>query len=190
MCVYCGSQIGANPEFRRAAEELGRAFAQQQIGLVYGGGSIGLMGVLADAVLQQGGHVTGVIPEFLSKKEVRHDELSELIVVPDMHTRKARMAALADAFLALPGGYGTFEELFEVITWSQLGLHRKPIGLLNTASFFDPLLQMLTAATTTGFIRSPYSSLLQVADSPGSLLDDLLRRLPHDHSDSPDPSLL
>src|SRR6185295_2514744 len=137
ICVFAGSNNGARAEYLAAAQELGRALAQRHVGLVYGGARLGLMGALADAVLAARGHVTGVIPEALVAKEVAHDGLSDLRVVGSMHERKALMAGLADGFIALPGGWGTLEEFFEVLTWAQLGLHRKPCGLLNAGGFFD-----------------------------------------------------
>ena len=142
-------------------------------GLVYGGGRVGLMGVLADAVLAAGGEVIGVIPEMLATKELQHEGATQMHVVPSMHARKALMAESADAFVALPGGYGTFEELLEVITWAQLGIHRKPIGLLDTLGFFDPLVQMIEHAIAAGFIKREQRDLILVDRDPATLLDRL-----------------
>ncbi|MBS98842.1 MAG: TIGR00730 family Rossman fold protein [Oceanospirillaceae bacterium] len=174
ICVFCGSSQGTDPAFTEAARQMGQALAQQEIGLVYGGGSIGLMGTLADAALEAGGEVTGIIPEALSSAEVAHGQLSALQVVPDMHIRKARMASLADGFIALPGGIGTFEELFEVWTWAQLGYHSKPIALLNVAGFYDPLLEFLNHTLNQGFIRPGCRDLLQVHTEIETLLAQLL----------------
>src|SRR5499426_3609877 len=171
VCVFCGSQAGTNGLYRQAATDMGRLLALRGYGLVYGGGHVGLMGVIADAVLASGGQVIGVIPDSLVARELAHTGLTELEVVPSMHARKARMAELADAFIALPGGYGTFEELFEVITWAQLGLHRKPIALLNVGGYFDALKALVEHAITEGFIRSEHRDLLTIADDPGMLLD-------------------
>ena len=153
LCVFCGSRPGTAPVYRQQAEVVGRELATREIRLVFGGGSVGLMGAVCDAVLAAGGQVTGVLPEFLATRELRHFGVSDMRVVHDMHARKALMAELSDAFLALPGGYGTFEELFEIITWAQLGLHGCPIGLLNTSHFFDPLVAMIDRAVEEGFIR-------------------------------------
>jgi uncharacterized protein (TIGR00730 family) len=173
LCVYCGSRIGNRDEYRLAAESFGRLLADRKIELVYGGGSVGMMGAIADAVLSAGGHVVGVIPELLAVKELMHPGVPDMRLVPDMHARKALMAELSDAFVALPGGFGTFEELFETITWSQLGIHAKPIGLLNTAGYFDDLLRFLDRSFDDGFIRPKYRGLYHVADSPAELLDRL-----------------
>jgi len=173
ICVFCGSQVGTNSLYQQAATDLGRLLAQHGYGLVYGGGHVGLMGVIADAVLASGGEVIGVIPESMVARELAHTGVTHLHVVPGMHERKARMAALADAFIALPGGYGTFEELFEVITWAQLGLHRKPIGLLNVAGYFNALKALVEHAITEGFIKSEHQRLLSIADDPATLLDTL-----------------
>ncbi|MEX0725874.1 MAG: TIGR00730 family Rossman fold protein, partial [Planctomycetaceae bacterium] len=153
ICIYCGSQIGKDNVYRNAARELGTLMARKNYGLVYGGGSIGLMGVVADALLANHGEVIGVIPDALATKELIHPGVADMRVVRTMHDRKALMAELADAFIALPGGYGTFEELFEAITWNQLGLHRKTIGLLNITGYFDPLIRMIDHAVQEGFIK-------------------------------------
>ena len=173
ICVFCGSQAGTNGLYRQTATAMGQLLARRGYGLVYGGGHVGLMGIIADAVLASGGEVIGVIPESMVVRELAHTGVTRLDVVPGMHERKARMAALADAFIALPGGYGTFEELFEVITWAQIGLHRKPIGLLNVAGYFDALKALVDHAITEGFIRSEHRHLLSIADAPATLLDTL-----------------
>jgi len=170
IAVYCGSNSGAHPAYAAAAEVLGALLARERIELVYGGGMVGLMGVVADAVLKHGGHVIGVIPEKLVIKEVVHEKLPDLRVVKNMHERKALMAELADGFIALPGGYGTFEEFFEVLAWGQLGWHRKPFGLLNTNGFYQPLLNFLDHTQTEGFIRAQHRQLVLVEDSAESLL--------------------
>jgi uncharacterized protein (TIGR00730 family) len=171
ICVFSGSSLGYRGEYRQAAERFGRCLAASGRRLVYGGGAIGLMGVMADAVLAAGGLVIGVIPEFLSLKEVRHDGLTELHVVASMHTRKALMAEQSDAFVALPGGLGTFDELCEILTWSQLGLHGKPVGLLNVLGYFDPLLAQIDRAIADGFCRSEHRELFVVDTDPVRLLD-------------------
>lgn len=173
LCVFSGSTLGAREVYAAATRALGAALAARAVGLVYGGGSVGLMGVLADAVLARGGDVIGVIPRALATKEVAHQGLVDLRVVPSMHERKALMAELADGFVALPGGFGTFDELFEVITWAQLGLHAKPIGVLNVEGYFDALLDLVERAIAEGFVLPQYRALLVAADEP----EDLLARL-------------
>src|SRR5262249_34968398 len=173
ICVFCGSQAGTNGLYRQAATDMGRLLAGRGYRLGYGGGHVGIRGVIADAVLASGGEVIGVIPESMVARELAHTGVTRLDVVAGMHERKARMAALAHAFIALPGGYGTFEELFEVITWAQIGLHRKPIGLLNVAGYFDALKALVAQAITEGFIRSEHQRLLTIADAPTTLLDTL-----------------
>ena len=153
ICVYCGSGFGSNPAFVEAAAALGRAMAEQGIGLVYGGGNVGLMGTVARSVLDHGGHVTGIIPDFLKSREKMLDDVQETIVVSDMHTRKRLMFEKADAFVALPGGIGTLEELVEQLTWAQLGRHTKPILMLSTDGFWKPLLVLLAHMREQGFIR-------------------------------------
>jgi len=175
LCVFCGSSTGRRPVYREAANRLGELLAARGVGLVFGGGHIGLMGVLADAVLRGGGEVIGVIPQALVDKELAHGGLTELRVVATMHQRKALIADLADGFVALPGGYGTADELFEVLTWAQLGLHAKPIGLLNVAGFFDPLLAWVDHCVAEGFIRSEHRALLQVSSDAEELLGMLDR---------------
>jgi len=153
VTVYCGSSIGSRSSYRRSAEDLGRTLAEKQLELVYGGGKVGLMGVLAESCLRAGGRVTGVIPKFLVRKEIAHGGLSELHVVESMHARKKLMAELGDGFVALPGGVGTFEEWFEALTWAQLGHHSKPCALLNVEHYFDPLMAMLQQGCEERFIR-------------------------------------
>jgi uncharacterized protein (TIGR00730 family) len=171
VCVFAGSRLGSQLEYRGVAEELGRVLSARQIGLVYGGARVGLMGVVADAVLASGGQVTGVIPAALVAKEVAHNGLADLRVVGSMHERKATMADLAEAFIALPGGWGTLEEFFEILTWGQLGLHQKPCGLLNARGYFDGLLSFVEHSIDEGFVRREYRSMISVTDSPGDLLD-------------------
>jgi uncharacterized protein (TIGR00730 family) len=178
IAVYCGANQGVRPEYAAAARALGTLLAREKIGLVYGGGMIGLMGIVADAALQHGGHVIGVIPEKLVIKEVVHEKLPDLRVVKTMHERKALMAELADGFIALPGGYGTFEEFFEVLAWSQLGWLRKPFGLLNVAGFYRGILDFFDHAVREGFLRAPHRDLVLVESDP----ETLLRRLKHYHS--------
>ena len=170
LCLFCGSNRGGRPEYAEAARQLGTAFAARGLTLVYGAGKIGLMGVAADAALAAGGRVVGVIPEFLQAKEVAHHGLDEIHITQTMHERKAMMAERADGFIALPGGLGTFDELFEILTWGQLSVHSKPVGLLNVAGFFDPLLAMVRHAVQEGFMREENLSLFVVADN----IDDLL----------------
>ena len=171
LCVFCGSSKGSREVYADQARRLGEALAARGLGLVYGGGHIGLMGVLADALLQAGGEVIGVIPQALVDKELAHGGLTELRVVTTMHQRKALMADLADGFLALPGGFGTADEFFEVLTWAQLGLHDRPVGLLNVAGFFDPLLAWLDHTVAEGFIKPVHRRLLLEAQEPELLLD-------------------
>lgn len=170
ICVFCGSSTGADPVYERSARELGRMLAGADIELVYGGGSVGLMGVLADAVLSAGGRVTGVIPRALQAREVGHAGLGRLEVVETMHERKARMAELSDGFIALPGGIGTMEELFEVWTWGQLGIHGKPCGLLNVAGYYDRLIEFLDHAVAEAFLRERYRAMLLVESDAATLL--------------------
>jgi len=173
VCVYCGSSPGNRPEYAEGARLLGRALAERGLALVYGGGKVGLMGTVADAVLEHGGTVVGIIPEALMQKEVGHRGLTELHVVRNMHERKQMMADRADAFIAMPGGVGTFEELFETFTWLQLGYHDKPVGLLNVGGFYDGMLGFLGHAVQEGFLKQVHADLLHVADLPGTLLDQL-----------------
>ncbi|WP_409183218.1 TIGR00730 family Rossman fold protein [Amycolatopsis sp. VS8301801F10] len=175
ICVFCGSARGFSPEYAEAAAGVGKLLAQRGIGLVYGGASVGTMGVVADAALAAGGEVFGVIPEVLSDVEIAHGGLTELHVVPDMHQRKAKMAALSDAFVALPGGVGTLEELFEVWTWAQLGIHRKPIGLLDVAGYYSPLVEFADQMLEKGFLRPETRQLISVASDAEKLIDLMAR---------------
>ncbi len=178
VCVFCGSNTGFSPVYRQAAERLAREMVARGIGLVFGGGCVGLMGVVADAVLSAGGHAIGVIPEALVAREVAHRGLPDLRIVASMHERKALMAELSDAFVALPGGFGTFEEFCEVVTWTQLGLHRKRCGLLNVEGFYDPLLALVERAIAEGFIRPDNRSILLADEDAARLLDRLAEPLP------------
>ncbi|MCO7570391.1 TIGR00730 family Rossman fold protein [Pseudomonas chlororaphis] len=173
VCVFCGASTGTNPLYRDAAQALGRAIAERKLTLVYGGGAVGLMGIVADAALAAGGEVIGIIPQSLKDKEIGHNGLTRLEVVDGMHARKARMAELSDAFIALPGGLGTLEELFEVWTWGQLGYHHKPLGLLEVSGFYEKLSGFLDHIVGEGFVRAPHRDMLQISDSPASLLDAL-----------------
>ena len=175
VCVYCGSSSGANPIHREAAESLGAVLAARGIGLVYGGGNVGLMGILADAALRAGGEVIGVIPTALMDKELGHGGVTKLHVTASMHERKQLMADLSDGFIALPGGIGTLEELFETFTWLQLGFHAKPVGLLNVARFFDHLLTFLGHATDEHFLRPAHLESLLVETDAASLLARMAR---------------
>lgn len=170
ICVFCGSRPGVRPAYRAAAEAVGALFAERGTELVYGGGNVGLMGIVADACLAAGGRVVGVIPRALLEWEVGHEGLTRLEVVDSMHTRKARMAELADAFIALPGGLGTFEELFEILTWAQLGFHSKPVGLLNVEAYYQPLVQMMERGVAEGFMKAENRGLLLVEDNVNALL--------------------
>lgn len=171
ICVFTGSRHGANREYAQAAKQLGRELIAHGYGLVYGGGNVGLMTVIADSVLELKGHVTGVIPNSLVSKEVAHFGLSDLRMVDSMHERKALMAELSDGFIAMPGGIGTMEEFFEVLSWAQLGLHEKPCGLLNVAGYYDPLIQFLDHAVEQDFIKPKHRALMVVESDPGRLLD-------------------
>lgn len=170
LCVYCGTNEGSSPAYLAAATELGTAMAARGIGLVYGGGRLGLMGAVADAVMAGGGHVTGVIPQSLVRAELAHPGLSSLEVADSMHTRKARMAELADGFIALPGGFGTFEELLEVLTWNQLGFIRKPVVLFDVEGFYEPLVAMFATAVAGGFVRAEHARLAQRAPTVDEVL--------------------
>jgi uncharacterized protein (TIGR00730 family) len=178
LCVFCGSSAGSQTIYADAARRLGEALAERGLGLVFGGGHIGLMGILADSVLGSGGSVIGVIPQALVEKELAHDRLTELHIVTTMHQRKALMADLADGFAALPGAFGTADELFEILTWAQLGLHAKPIGLLNVGGYFDALCAWLDHAVREGFLRAAHRGLLLEAEQPGQLLDLLAQYRP------------
>ena len=174
VCVFCGSKHGVRPAYREAARAMGEALVAAGIDLVYGGGKVGLMGVVADAVLDAGGQVIGVIPEAMSDREIAHYGLTDLHIVDTMHERKALMYNLSDGFVALPGGLGTLEELFEITTWSQLGLHAKPTGLLDVAGYYAPLVGFLDQLVTEGFVSSRHRRLLRVATEPAALLDQLV----------------
>jgi uncharacterized protein (TIGR00730 family) len=178
VCVFCGSAHGANAAYTAAARELGGELARRGLGLVYGGGRVGLMGEIATAALAAGGSVVGVIPHALAYKEIALAECSELIVVDTMHARKALMADRADAFVALPGGFGTCDELFEILTWGQLGIHRKPIGLLNVNGFFTPLLGWLDHVVAEGLLKPKHRELLLVADTAPELLTRMAAWIP------------
>ena len=171
VCVFCGSRVGDNPAYALAASRLGTLLASKNIQLVYGAGNIGLMGLVADACLAANGKVVGVIPTKLVEKEVAHKGLTELIVVESMHERKALMATKSDAFVALPGGFGTCDELFEILTWAQLGIHHKPIGILNTDGFFNPLLAWIDQMIDQGFVKQRFKELLLVAEKPDELME-------------------
>ena len=173
VCVFCGSSPGLRPEYLESARLLGQALAERGVGLVYGGARVGLMGAVADAVLRAGGDVIGVIPRALWEREVAHTGLADLRVVGSMHERKAMMSELADAFVALPGGIGTLEELFEVWTWAQLGLHRKPVALLDVAGYYRPLARFLDGAVQERFVREQHRAMLLMEDSAPALLDRL-----------------
>lgn len=173
ICVFCGASTGTDPVYREAAAAMGRTLAEQGITLVYGGGAVGLMGVVADAALAAGGEVIGIIPQSLKDAEIGHPGLTRLEIVDGMHARKARMAELADAFIAMPGGLGTLEELFEVWTWGQLGYHAKPMGLLDTNHFYAKLSHFLDHLVAEAFVRLQYREMLQRGDTPDALLERL-----------------
>lgn len=171
ICVFCGSRTGSDPAYENAARDLGRMMAERGIRLVYGGGHVGLMGVVADAVLDAGGQVTGVIPDFLKRREVGREDLTELVVTDSMHSRKQRMFELADAFVALPGGLGTLDETIEVATWKQLGLHAKPIVILDAAGYWGALSALLAAVVKGGFAYGDIQTLWSVVDAPEQVFD-------------------
>jgi uncharacterized protein (TIGR00730 family) len=171
ICVFCGSNVGTRPAYVDAARLLAAELVERRLGLVYGGGQIGLMGTIADAALAHGGEVIGVIPGPLASRELAHPGLSEMRIVASMHERKATMASLVDGFIALPGGLGTLEETLEILTWAQLGIHRKPVGLLNVEGYYDGLLRFLSHAVREEFVRPEYFALLLFGDTPGELLD-------------------
>jgi uncharacterized protein (TIGR00730 family) len=178
ICVFCGSRAGSDPRYREAAAELGRLLASEGIGVVFGGGSIGLMGVLAGAALAADGDVIGVIPHALAARELAHKQVADMRVVSSMHARKALMAELSEAFVALPGGLGTFEELLEIATWGQLGIHHKQVGILNVAGYYDPLIALLDHAVNEGFVSEENRRLVVVAEAPGALLETLRAHRP------------
>ena len=173
IAVFCGSSMGNLPEFEVAGRKVGQMLGKKNIRLVYGGAQVGLMGVVADATLAAGGEVTGVLPGFLGSKEIAHGNLSSLIMVDSMHERKQKMSELSDGVITLPGGFGTMEELFELITWAQLGLHTKPIGLLNTAGFYDALIQQLDNMVHYGFLKPLNRDMLLISGDPEELLDQM-----------------
>jgi uncharacterized protein (TIGR00730 family) len=175
ICVFCGSSANARPIYRVAAEGFARFLVSRGIAIVYGGGHIGLMGALADSALAAGGNVTGVIPRALVQRELAHEGVTKLHIVDTMHERKALMARLSDAFVALPGGFGTFEEFFEAVTWTQLGIHHKPCGLLNVGGYFDPLLELCDRAVTDGFMTPATRSIVNADNDPNRLLGLLER---------------
>lgn len=170
VSVFCGSSIGTEPEFRKSAEELGKYLAVKKIEIIYGGAKVGLMGAVADGALRNGGSVTGILPRFLNQKEIAHEGLTSLIMVETMHERKLRMNELSEGVIALPGGYGTLEELFEMITWGQLGLHRKPVGILNINGFYDPLSVLLENMVINGFLKESNRRMLMTANNAADLI--------------------
>ena len=178
ICVYCGSSPGKQPEYRTAARALAAAMNQHNMDLVYGGASVGIMGEIADAVLTEGGKVTGIMPQALVDKEVSHPGLSELIVVQSMHERKQVMADISDGFIAMPGGLGTLEELFEILTWGQLGFHQKPCGLLNIAGYYDQLTSFLQHAVDEQFVKLKHAEMLLASSDPQALLEAMLQYQP------------
>lgn len=173
VAVYCGSKAGADPAYAEQAADLGRLLVARDLTLVYGGGSVGLMGIVADAVMDAGGTVVGVITDALHAAEVGHPGITTLEVVPSMHVRKARMADLADASIILPGGFGTLDEFMETVTWNQLGVHAKPCGVLNVGGYYDGLMEFIDHAVDEGFIAEAYADSLMVSSDPGDLLDAL-----------------
>lgn len=170
ICVFCGASAGHDAGYASAAASFGQLLASEGIELVWGGGNVGLMGIVADSVLAEGGRTYGVIPSFMAERELAHPQATEMVVVDSMHARKAAMADRADAFVALPGGFGTLDELFEIVTWAQLHIHAKPVGLLNVRGFFDPLLSMVRHMSAEGFIKAPHLGLLHVAGDSAQLL--------------------
>ncbi|CAN5693255.1 TIGR00730 family Rossman fold protein [soil metagenome] len=180
ICVFCGTNAGERPEYVAAARELGKLLADEGIELVYGGASVGIMGELADAAHEHGGHVTGIIPQQLMKKEAAHTGIPDLIVVASMHQRKSQMADLSDGFIALPGGIGTLEGYFEILTWGQLGIHRKPSGILNVAGYFDRLIEFLDHAVKEGFLEQEHREMIVVESDARKLLERLKQYAPGD----------
>ncbi|MDO9376613.1 MAG: TIGR00730 family Rossman fold protein [Ferruginibacter sp.] len=171
ITVFCGSSLGNKAVFKNRTIELGKALVSRKIELVYGGAKVGIMGLIAEAVLEAGGKVTGVLPRFLQAKELAHEKLTDLVLVESMHERKTTMSELCDGVIALPGGFGTIEELFEMLTWAQLGLHKKPIGLLNVGGFYDPLITMIQTMVDAGFLKEINRDMLLVDDQVERLLD-------------------
>ena len=179
ICVFCGSRFGNNSVYRAAATDLGKLLAEKELALVYGGGNVGLMGEIANSVLAHGGKATGVIPQFLVEKELVHEKLSEVRIVQSMHERKALMAELADGFIAMPGGFGTLEETVEVLTWAQLGLHRKPIGLLNIEGYFNALYEFFEHMVKENFLHTEYKEMILIKDNAAEMMASLVSfRLP------------
>ncbi|MFV0388297.1 MAG: TIGR00730 family Rossman fold protein [Pyrinomonadaceae bacterium] len=178
VCVFCGSNMGLKPIYAESAKKLGKALVERNLELVYGGGRVGLMGVIAETVLELGGTAIGIIPESLAKKEIAYHGLNELIVVESMHKRKAMMEEFSDGFIALPGGFGTFEELCEMVTWGQLGFHRKPCGILNIDGFYDPLIQLFDESTSEGFIRSEHRETVLIEAEPEKILLQMEEYIP------------
>jgi len=176
LCIFCGSSTGVRREYREAAEAIAIQLARRRVDIVFGGGCVGLMGVVADTALAHGGHVIGVIPSAMVAREIAHRGLPDLRIVSSMHERKALMASLSDAFIALPGGFGTFEEFCEVVTWTQLGLHRKPCGLLNVAGYYDPLVALFDRAVSDGFIRGENRGIVVTESDPEALIHRLNER--------------
>ncbi len=176
VCIFCGSSTGMRREYREAAEAIAIQLARRRVDIVFGGGCVGLMGVVADTALAHGGHVIGVIPSAMVAREIAHRGLPDLRIVSSMHERKALMASLSDAFIALPGGFGTFEEFCEVVTWTQLGLHRKPCGLLNVAGYYDPLVALFDRAVSDGFIRAENRGIVVTESDPEALIHRLNER--------------
>ncbi|MEB1807112.1 MAG: TIGR00730 family Rossman fold protein [Bacillaceae bacterium] len=176
ICVFAGSNVGASPEFEQGAVRLGQLLAEQNIELVYGGSKIGLMGSIADSVLQSGGKVTGVMPKNLFKREIIHPLVTEFHETETMHERKALMSELADGYIALPGGIGTFEELFEVMCWAQIGIHKKPIGALNVLNYYDPVSELIKKAATAGFMPQANVDLLIIEKQPEMLLEKMFNQ--------------
>jgi len=174
--IFCGSSHGDDPAFTRAAEKMGQELLNRGMGLVYGGGNVGLMGTIADTVMAGGGEVIGVIPRLLVDREVAHKDLTELVLVDTMHERKRRMYDLAEVVIAMPGGIGTFEELFEALTWNQLGIHQKPCGLLDVGGYYQPLVELLKGARQHGFVRTDQEEMVPLRQDPAELLDLLLSR--------------
>jgi uncharacterized protein (TIGR00730 family) len=171
LLVYCGSNIGLNPIYKETAIALGKKMVERGIRLIYGGGSLGLMGTIANTVMENGGEVVGIIPSFLDKMEVGHPNLTEIHVVESMHERKALMEQMCDSVITLPGGYGSMDELFEILSWSQLGLHNKPVGLLNINGFYDPLVAQLDLMVREGFLKQPNREIIQVSDSIAEIFE-------------------
>ncbi|OAB29648.1 Rossman fold protein, TIGR00730 family [Paenibacillus macquariensis subsp. defensor] len=180
ICVFAGANLGNHPDYQLKAAELGLYMAQEQYRLIYGGSNMGLMGVIANTVIAYGGEVTGIMPKGLFKGEIVHQELTEFIEVEGMHERKATMGKLADGFIALPGGFGTYEELFEVLCWSQIGIHNKPIGILNVCGYFDPLLNMINYSVEEGFSKPSNLSLINVSSDPIELIQRMENYVPQE----------